>query len=412
MPSEKHGEAAERIPLSVPELGAPEIAALRECIESGWVSSVGPYVERFEATVARAVGAEHAVATSSGTAALHVALLLVGVQPDDEVVVPTLTFIAPANAVRYVGAWPVFVDVEPRQAQMDAARLAEFLDTRCRRSGGELRNLRTGRRVRAILPVHVLGHPVDMDPVLALARRYELPVVEDATESLGSRYRGRSVGTFGDVACFSFNGNKIVTTGGGGMIVTNDEEAARRARYLTTQAKDDPVEYVHHEVGFNYRLTSIQAAVGLAQMERLPGHVSARRRIAATYARELSGIPGLEWFGEAPGAESVFWLSTARLDRTMLGVSSRGLMADLAAAQIEARPLWQPLHRSPAHAGAEVVGGAVAEAVHRDALSLPSSAGLKPEHQARVIEEIRRALSRGTAARSVPALAGPAAAEE
>lgn len=376
------------VPLCEPALLGNEWAYVRECLDTGWVSSVGAFVDRFEKAVADAVGAAHAVATVNGTAALHTALLVAGVEPDDEVLVSTLTFIAPANAVRYVGAWPVFVDAQPDTWQMDPQRVADFLRRDCVWRDGALRNRATGRRVRAVLPVHVLGHPVDLDPILEAARSFELAIVEDATESLGAVYRGRPVGRLGDIACFSFNGNKLITTGGGGMIVTDRPDLAARARYLTTQAKDDPVEYVHHAVGYNYRLTNVQAALGVAQMERFAQCIAAKRRIAARYVEALAELPGLTPMPAASWAESVYWLYTVLIDRRGSGLSSREVLARLAARKIQTRPLWQPLHRSPAHPGAPVLGGGVAERLHRDALSLPCSVGLAPEDQDQVIQQL------------------------
>jgi len=270
------------VPLCVPEIRGNEWRYVKECLDTGWVSSVGAFVERFEKDMARQAGARHAVAAVNGTAALHVALLVAGVKPDDEVLVSTLTFIAPANAVRYAGAWPVFIDAEPDYWQMDPQRVADFLEKECRLEKGELRNRSTGRRVKAIIPVHILGHPVNIKPILELARKFSLLVIEDATESLGAKYEGRPTGSLADMACFSFNGNKIITTGGGGMITTDNEAWARRAKYLTTQAKDDPVEYIHNEIGYNYRLTNMQAAMGCAQLEQLDDYVVKKRHIAKT----------------------------------------------------------------------------------------------------------------------------------
>lgn len=378
------------IPLSVPLLRGNEWKYVKECLDTNWVSSVGPYVDRFERMVAEYVGAAHAVATVNGTAALHIALLVAGVRPDDEVLVPALSFIAPANAVRYVGAWPVFVDVEPRYWQMDPARVAEFLERRCQWRDGALYDAHTGRRVKGILPVHILGHPVDMAPVLDAARRYNLVVIEDATESLGTTYREQMVGRLGDLACFSFNGNKVVTTGGGGMIVTDNPEWAERAKHLTTQAKDDPIEYVHNEIGYNYRLTNIQAALGCAQMESLEAYIAAKRRIARAYAEGLDGVPGITLMPEAPWARSIFWMYTVLIDDARYGMDSRALLGRLGQMGIETRPLWQPLHRSPAHRGRQADDCPVAERLHRDALSLPSSVGLTEADQARVIEGVKR----------------------
>jgi perosamine synthetase len=374
-------------------LGGREIDYLRECIESGWVSYLGPFVERFERAIADFVGAPHALATSSGTAALHLALLAVGVRPEDEVIVPTLTFIAPANAVRYVGAHPVFVDAEPNYWQMDVRRVAEFLELGCRPQGENLINRDSGRRVTAILPVHVLGHPVDMDPILELARRFGLRVVEDATESLGARYKGRAVGSLADAACFSFNGNKLITSGGGGMVVSADADLIRRARHLSTQAKTDAVEYVHDAIGFNYRLTNIQAAVGCAQAERLEEFIAAKRAIAARYRAALAGTPGVETMPEAAWAEAVFWMYTVRLKASGKASGGRPVLRGLAAQGIQTRPLWQPLHLSPAHRGSQALGGAVAEGLYHQALSLPCSADLQPAEQERAIAALKQELA-------------------
>lgn len=379
------------IELCVPHLAGRETEYVGECIATNFVSSVGPFVHRFERAIAEFVGTDHAVAAVNGTAALHLALLAVGVQSDDEVLVSTLSFIAPANAVRYCGAWPVFIDAEPDHWQMNPAAVAGFLEDRCVIQGGLTVNSATGRVVRAIIPVHILGHPVDMDPIIALARRYGLMVVEDATESLGAQYRAREVGTLGDVACMSFNGNKLITTGGGGMVVTNNAEFAQRCGYLSTQAKDDPIEYVHGAVGFNYRLTNIPAALGCAQMERIEHHISAKQRIAERYSAGLGGIPGLRLQSEASWAKSTWWLTTVRVDSAEFGIGSRELMQILRQRGIASRPLWQPLHRSPAHAAAAEANPCsypVADRLSREALSLPSSVGLKESEQDRVIRAI------------------------
>ena len=377
------------IPLSEPYLHGHEWSYVKQCLDTNWVSSAGTFVTRFEQIVAERAGARHGVAVSTGTAALHVALLLAGVEAGDEVVMPALTFIAPANAVRYVGAMPVFVDVDPHYAQIDPASLASFLADDCVSQDGTLRNRATNRRVGAILVVDLLGHPVDADAVREVARRHRLPIVEDATESLGGRYRDRPVGMLGDIGCFSFNGNKTVTAGGGGMIVTNDPESATRARYLTTQAKDDELEYIHHTVGFNYRLTNLQAALGVAQMEHLDEHLAAKRAIAAQYARAFADTPGLTMLPEAPWAWSACWLSTLRVDAPAYGEDSRALLRRLREQGIQARPLWQPLHLSPAHAGAYAVPCDVAARFYRDAISLPSSPNLSAEDQQRVVNAVR-----------------------
>jgi perosamine synthetase len=383
--------AAGFVPLCVPELGGNEWRYVKECLDTNWVSSVGSYVDRLERALADATGAKYAVATVNGTAALHVALLVAGVQPGDEVLVSTLTFIAPVNAIRYVGARPVFIDAEAQYWQMDPERVADFLRQDCIRRDDGLWNRHTGRRVRAVLPVHILGHPVDLDAIREIARRHGLTVIEDACESLGASCRGAKVGHLGDVACFSFNGNKLVTTGGGGMLVTDHEGWARRARYLTTQAKDDPVEFVHREVGYNYRLTNLQAAVGVAQLEQLEARLAAKRRIATLYQRGLGALPGLTPMPEAPWATSAFWMYTILVEADRFGMGSRELHRVLSEESIETRPLWQPIHRSPAHGSEPMPDCPVADRLNRDALSLPCSVGLEPAAQQRVIDAICRA---------------------
>jgi len=380
--------AAKFIPLCVPHISGHEWEYVKECLDTGWVSSVGSYVTRFEKMTADYVGTKHAVAAVSGTAALHTALLVAGVEPDDEVIVSNLSFIAPANAIRYCGAWPVFVDVDPDYWQMDHRVVEEFLKTKCSLSEGALVNKDTGRRVRAILPVHILGHPVDIDPILELARRYNLVVIEDATESLGAVYKDRKVGRLGDIACFSFNGNKLITTGGGGMIVTDNDEWAARAKYLTTQAKDDEIEYVHGTVGYNYRLTNVQAALGCAQLEQIEPFIEKKRAIAKRYEDAIRSLPGLSPMPHAAWADPVYWLYTILIDETTYGEDSRALMRRLAQNNIQARPLWQPLHRSPAHATAQSCGGEVTDKLNRMALSLPCSVGIEPQELESVIAVI------------------------
>jgi perosamine synthetase len=377
------------IPLCVPEIRGNEWEYVRDCLDTGWVSSVGSYVTGFEDALARTVGGAHAVATVNGTAALHVALMCAGVEPGDVVLVSDLTFIAPANAIRYAGAHPVFIDVDPEYWQMDPVAVERFLTQECGWDGTTLRDRATGRRVRAIVPVDILGSPADVDPILAVAKRFSLAVVEDSTESLGAFYKNEPVGKRADISCFSFNGNKLITTGGGGMVVTANADVAKRARYLTTQAKDDPVEYEHGTIGFNYRLTNVQAAIGVAQLEKLDEYVAIKRANAARYTELLADVPGIQPMREAPYARSAFWLYTILVDEATFGISSRALLRALATANIQARPLWQPMHRSRAHAGERAYGGEVADRIHRDALSLPSSVGLTPAELETVVAAIR-----------------------
>lgn len=382
----------EMIPLCVPEIVGNEGRYIKECLDSGWVSSVGPFVDSFEKMVANYVGARYGVATCNGTSALHAALLTAGVEPDEEVLVSTLTFIAPVNAIRYAGAWPVFIDAEGDYLQMDVGKLATFLETQCRWKDGACWNKATGRRVRAVVPVHILGHPCDMDAILELARKYRLVVVEDASESLGACYKGRMVGGIGDLACFSFNGNKIITTGGGGMIVTNNEAWARRAKYLTTQAKDDPVEYVHREIGYNYRLTNVQAAMGCAQMEHVDQFVERKRAIARRYTQAFAGLPGIAAPKEAPGVDGAFWLYTFQIERRRRGVGSRELLHALSKAGVQARPLWRPIHMLPPYARCQAWSVETAEAAYRSALSIPSSVGLTAAEQQTVIDAVKQSI--------------------
>lgn len=406
MSTEPGAQAGEGwIPLCVPEIGGAEWTYVKECLDTGWVSSAGSYVERFERKLAAVVGCQYAVATVNGTAALHIALMLAGVEPGDEVVVSDLTFISPANAVRYVGAHPVFVDAEPEYWQMDIGKLEDFLVRSCTHGQGGLRNNATGRRIAAILPVHILGSVCDMDPILGLAGRFGIPVVEDATEALGANYKGRPVGSLGLLGCFSFNGNKIITTGGGGMLVTSDQRLAERARYLTTQAKDDAVEFIHRSVGYNYRLPNVLAAIGCAQLERLDGCLENKRAVASAYSRKLGCMPGIVPMREPPNTTSTFWMYTVRIDATQAGVDSRQILARLQAERIQSRPLWQPMHLSPAHSKSFATDCTVAERLNRECLSLPCSVGLSHEQQDRVFEVLAAAVRTGTAIGQRPAQA-------
>lgn len=381
------------IPLSVPSLRGNELRYLTECIESEWVSSAGPFVTRFERAIAGYCGSAHAVACTSGTAALHVALLLCGVRPDDEVMVPTLTFIAPVNAVRYVGAYPVFMDCDDH-LNLDPSKLETFLDRECERTARGLCNRQTGRRVSAILVVHVFGHLADMDALSALSRRYELPLVEDATEALGSVHVAadgtrRHAGTIGDIGCLSFNGNKIITTGGGGMILTADERHAARARYLTTQAKDDPDRFVHHEIGFNYRLTNVAAAIGCAQVERLEDFVARKRATAAAYREALETVPGLRLIEQPRHSRSNFWFDTLVVDAAAYGATAEHLMAKLAERRIEARMIWELVHLQRPYQSCQRYQIERAPAYQQRCLNLPCSVSLEPGTVAEICEVVR-----------------------
>jgi len=379
------------LPLSEPCLQGNEWNYVRECLDSGWISSVGEFVNRFEQRVADYAGVKYAVATVNGTSALHTALLVAGVRPEDEVLVSTLTFIATANAIRYAGAHPVLIDSEARWWQMDPQLVEDFLRNRCRVVDGELRNCSTGRRVSAIMPVHVLGHPVNLEALDTLAQEFGLRLLEDAAESLGASWGTRRIGNTADIACVSFNGNKTITCGGGGMLLTNRREDADRARYLTTQAKDDAVEYIHNEIGFNYRMTTVLAAIGLAQLEQLDGFVHRRREIAAFYRAQLS-LPGLTWHTDAPGARSTDWLSTVLIDPLQTGLTAVQLRDQLQQARIQTRRLWQPMHLSPAHAGCEAVLNGTADRLFAQALSFPSTPNLQAADLQRIVSSVLQIL--------------------
>jgi perosamine synthetase len=375
------------IPNAVPHLAGNEWKYVKECLDTNWVSSAGPFVDRFERDVARYLGLPHAVAAVNGTAALHVALLAAGVTAGDEVLLPAFTFVATANAVAYCGAHPVFLDSEEVSWGLDPARLAAFLDGECEVRAGRVVNRRTGRVVRALLPVHLYGHPCDLDPMLALARRYPLAVVEDSAEALGARYRGRAVGADGLAGCLSFNGNKIITTGAGGMVLTRDEAMAARVRRLTTQARGDAIEFVHDEIGFNYRLSNLHAALGVAQLEQIDGFVEDKRRTAAFYQQAFGGVDGVRSFVEASWARSTYWMASVLLDEGRCP-DVPALIRDLNAGGIQARPLWRPLHLQPAfrHAQAGVVS--VAERLYARGLSLPCSVGITPEERQDVVDAV------------------------
>ena len=383
------GSKPSPIPLSAPNIAGNEWKYVKECLDTGWVSSVGSYVDKFEGMMAAETDCGHAVATTCGTAALHIALMVAGVEAGDEVLMPSLTFIAPANAVRYLGAWPVFLDSDESYWQLDPEKLKEFLEKECVTRNGRLHNRHTDRRISAILPVHILGHPCDMEPILELASRYGLLVVEDATESLGSTYRGRKTGSIGRVGCFSFNGNKLITTGGGGMITTNEKTLAERARYLTTQAKDNPVEFIHGAVGYNYRLTNLQAAVGCAQLELLPTFLAKKRAIVASYEKALGDLTIFTLPKEAPWAKTNWWLYTIRVNAAVNGVDSRGLISAATSQSIQFRPFWQPMHLSPAHKDCFSWQCDTASALWRDCVSLPCSTNLSHGDQERVCDLLK-----------------------
>jgi len=380
----------EFIPLCVPEIKGNEWKYIKDCLDTNWVSSVGAYVDSFEQSIARYLGRRYAVACVNGTSALHIALLVSGVGINDEVIVPALTFIAPVNAIRYTGAYPVFIDICDDIWQMDVNKLKDFLSRQCVYTNGCLVNKVTKRKIKAIIPVHILGHPVDMSPIMEMAREYNLIVIEDAAESLGAEYKGKKVGAIADIACLSFNGNKIITSAGGGMIVTDDSKMAEEARYLTTQAKDDALEAIHNHIGYNYRLTNIQAAMGLAQMEMLEEYIKAKRQMADYYRDGLKAVAGITLPKEAEWARSVFWLYTILLDEDKTQISSREMLNILKEHNIETRPLWHPVYKLLPFRGCYSYKIKTVDRLYQQGLSLPSSVGITRKQQDRVINIIKR----------------------
>jgi aminotransferase in exopolysaccharide biosynthesis len=371
------------IPLSEPCLSGRELEYVADCVNSTWVSSNGAYVGRFEAAIAEYVGVRFAVACNCGTSALHISLMLSGVRADDEVIVPTVTFIAPVNAVRYMGAFPVFVDCD-EYCNLDVAGMRDFLQNECLVRDGATINRSSGRRVSGVIPVHVFGTPVDMDAVSELAHEFHLAVVEDASEALGSTYKGRRCGGLAPMGCLSFNGNKIVTSGGGGAILTNDERIARQARYLTTQAKEDGVEYIHGAIGYNYRMNNVLAALGLAQFETLDERLAIKRRNFARYEALLGGDRLLQ---EPEWSRSNRWFY-GYLCADAAG-KERIIQACLAA-EIQVRPLWYPNHLQQPYLGMQSYRIVRAADMYDRVVNLPCSVSLTEEEIARVVDVIRK----------------------
>jgi len=365
-------------PLHEPSFEGNEWLYVKRCLDTGWVSTAGRYVDEFEARLCQITGARFAVATINGTAALHVCLKVAGITSNDEVIVPALTFVATANAVSYCGAVPHFADAAEATLGIDARRLSEHLRGVCEWRNGACYNRETGRRVRAVIPMHTFGHPSDLDSLEEACREFGLVLIEDAAESLGSRYRGQHTGTRGVLGALSFNGNKIVTTGGGGAVLTNSPELARAARHLTTTARvASGWEFVHDEVGYNYRLPNLNAALGLAQLEQLPVLLQRKKALAARYISEFKGFTGAQVF-EAPAyADSNYWLNTLVLEADDLA-ELNAVLRLLNENGIGARPLWRLMHRVPMYRECPRMDLHVAESLERRILNVPSSAHLAP----------------------------------
>jgi pyridoxal phosphate-dependent aminotransferase EpsN len=367
-----------RIYLSPPDMGTEERELLIEAFDSNWIAPLGPHVDAFEREFAAAVGVPYAVALSSGTAALHLALLVSGVGPGDEVLTSTLTFSATANAITYVGAGPVFIDSERRSWNMDPGLLVEELDACARR----------GRLPKAVLPVDLYGQCADLEPIRAACRRHGVVLIEDAAEALGASYQGQAAGTLGDLAAFSFNGNKIITTSGGGMLVSSRRDWIDLARQLSTQARDPAPHYQHSRIGYNYRLSNLLAAVGRGQLRLLPDRVAARRATNQAYREQLGQVPGIEFAPEASFGRATFWLTCLTVDPDRFGATREDIRVHLEKQDIEARPVWKPMHLQPVFAGCRVRGGAVAEELFAKGLCLPSGSSLTHADRQKVIEGV------------------------
>jgi dTDP-4-amino-4,6-dideoxygalactose transaminase len=389
-----------RIYLSPPHMSGREEALVAEAFASNWIAPLGPFVSRFEREFADAVGAKHALALSSGTAALHLALMEAGVREGDEVMVSTLTFAATVNPIVYLGARPVFIDSEPTSWNLDPRLLAEALEARAA----------AGRLPRAVVVVHLYGQSADMEAIMRVCGAHGVPVIEDAAEALGATCRGRAPGTFGASGIYSFNGNKIITTSGGGMLVSDDGDLIHHARKIATQARDAGPHYQHSEIGYNYRLSNLLAAVGVAQLEVLEARVAARRRNFEYYQSALGGLPGLAFMPEAPWGLHTRWLTCVTVDPGEFGVDREALRLELEASGIEARPLWKPMHLQPVFAGYESVGGDFAAGLFERGLCLPSGSSLT-EGDLDEVASCIRAVFRGAARRRTFAVPRVAAVE-
>ena len=373
-----------RLYLSPPHLGPDEAALVAETLASNWISSVGPQLDAFEREVATLLGVPHAVALASGTAALHLALRHLGVGPGDEVWCSSLTFAASANPIVYERATPVFIDSEERSGNLDPTLLAQALDDAARR----------GRLPRAVVVVDLYGQCADYDPILAACARHGVPVIGDAAEALGAQYKGRAAGSLGWCGVISFNGNKIITTSGGGMLVSHDEALITHARKLATQARDPAAHYQHSEIGFNYRLSNVLAAIGRGQLRVLEQRVEARRRINARYGELLAGVPGItlmpeERFGST-ATRANRWLTVIQVDEALSGCAPETIRLALEREDIESRPVWKPLHLQPVFSSCRMIGGAVAERLFARGLCLPSGSAMGDADLARVAQVVRK----------------------
>jgi perosamine synthetase len=371
--------------LSAPNISGNEWKYVKECLDTGWVSSVGAYVTKFEEMMAAYTGCRYAVATSSGTTALHIALIVAGVQRNDYVIVPNITFVASLNSISYVGASPILVDADENTWQADLSLMENYLSENTTiDENGKCLHLADRRIIRAIMPVHVLGNMVDMERLSAIAEKFGLLIIEDATEALGSYFKGKHSGSFGLLGCFSYNGNKIITTGGGGMIVTNDEALAKKAKHLTTQAKTDPFEYVHDEVGFNYRLVNVLAAVGVAQMEQLTGFIKRKKEIDNIYKEDLKNIGDIGFQIVEKGVDPNCWLFTIKTQ------NQKKLLKVLNEGNMQSRPFWVPMNQLPMFKNSIFISRTnISGKVYKECMSIPSSTNITNDEIQQVISIIK-----------------------
>lgn len=373
--------------LSTPHMGDTEMTFVEEAFRTNWIAPLGPNVDAFEKDIARIAGVSHAAALSSGTAALHLALVLLDVGPGDRVFCSSFTFAASANPIRYQGAEPVFIDAEAESWNMSPRALERALD----------QAKAIGRLPKAVMVVNLYGQSADMDPIMALCDAYGVPMIEDAAESLGATYKGKPSGSFGTLAGFSFNGNKIITTSGGGMLVSNDADLIARARFLSTQARDPAPHYEHSVIGYNYRMSNILAGVGRGQLQVLGERVAARRAVFDAYVEGLADVPGIDWMPEPEWSFSTRWLSTCTVDPAVHGLSARELVERLGAEMIEARPVWKPMHRQPVFAGTDYItdgNTSVSDRLFENGLCLPSGSNMSADEIDRVIVCMRKVLDR------------------
>jgi len=372
------------IPLSVPNLSGKELEYVKECIETGWISTAGSFVDRFENEFADYLGLKESVSVVNGTAALHLALQLLNVNANDLVIMPNITFVASANAISYRGAEPLLVDIDKSNWQMDLSLLEDFLQNRCHRdSSDKLLHSDTKKNIAALMIVHVQGNICDMDRLIEICRKYKLPVIEDAAEALGSVYKEKFAGTIGDIGCYSFNGNKIISTGGGGMIVARRSDLMRKAKHLSTTAKKDSLTYFHDEVGYNYRLVNVLAAIGVAQLEQLEKFVEKKINIANFYRKNLEGIGDIQFqkiASDVISNEWLFTLTTESMNKLLSFLNENGVMS---------RPFWVPMNQLPMYKDCLYISDKnVSDNIHRKALSIPCSTGISRADMTQVSDMI------------------------